>query len=125
MLPCALAFQSPSNEGQDENSNFEFVAEVRGYSEPRRESPKFIPIAHKGRGGDRRKTRPFWLAGSRGSRVLCPLSTAQGQMSWEGGNSASSSFPGRLERLCWHRRMEEKRWSILSKESSRGLRRVS
>lgn len=43
MLPGALAFQSPSREGQDENSNFGFVAEVRGYSEAQRTVPSLSP----------------------------------------------------------------------------------
>lgn len=124
MLPCVLAFQSPSSEGHDENSNLEFIAEVRGCSETQRHSPMFIPTSREGRGGERRRTCPsVWL----GIGLLESYSHLPGLRVRYGrkGNYASPSFPGRLERLWWPRMMEGMRPSILSKESSRGLRRVS
>lgn len=93
MLPCILAFQSPSSEGHDENSNLEFIAEVRGCSETQRHSPMFIPTSQEGRGGERRRTCPFCLAGNRATRVLFPLARAQGQISWKKGKLRLTQFP--------------------------------
>jgi hypothetical protein len=49
----------PNQWGPNENNNSEFVAEVKGCSEARKCSPKFIPTAQEGRGGDRKRTCPF------------------------------------------------------------------
>lgn len=94
MLPGALAFQSPSHEGQDENSNFEFVAEVRGYSEAQRTVPSSSHSSGRQRRGQEKDL--FLLAGWE-QGYESPMSTLQGSGSDVTGGREILPHPVSLE----------------------------